>query len=99
MHPNLQHGFYDAFLAACARSGAKPKTVQYANDIQTKLWLISAGFGVAPTSATLSETRRPGVVFRPLPPRLPPIQTVLVWRRHDTSPVLRKFRERFEAKR
>lgn len=96
IHPSGQHGFYDAFLAECARAGAKPRPAQYANDIQTKMWLISAGFGVAPTTATLAEVKRPGLVFRPLPPGLPPVQTVLVWRREDKSPALSHFCSSFK---
>ncbi|HVV72644.1 MAG TPA: LysR family substrate-binding domain-containing protein, partial [Verrucomicrobiae bacterium] len=96
IHPSAQHGFYDAFFAECAKVGAKPRPVQYANDIQTKMWLISAGFGIAPTTSTLEEVKRAGLVFRPLPVGLPPVQTVLVWRRDDASPVLRHFRETFE---
>ncbi len=95
MHPNLQHGFYDAFLARCARAGATPRVVQIANDIHTKMWLISAGLGLAPTTATVSEVRRPGLTLRPLPPGLPPVQTVLVWQRTDESPVLAHFRACF----
>lgn len=91
IQPSEQHGYYDAFLAACARAGAHPKPVQYAHDIQTKMWLISAGFGVAPTTATLAEVRRPGLVFRPLPSGLPPVHTILVWRRKDESLALAHF--------
>jgi DNA-binding transcriptional LysR family regulator len=97
MHPTVQHGYYDAFLTACARGGAEPRIGQYANDIQTKMWLISAGFGVAPTTATLTQVKRPGLMFRPLPPGLPSVHTVLVWRRGDTSPILHNFREFFPA--
>jgi DNA-binding transcriptional LysR family regulator len=91
IHPAAQHGFYDAFFAECAKAGAKPRPAQYANDIQTKMWLISAGFGLAPTTATLAEVKRPGLVFRALPAGLPPVQTVLVWRREDKSPALEHF--------
>ena len=91
IHPSAQHGFYDAFFSQCAKAGAQPYTVQYANDIQTKMWLISAGFGVAPTTARMAEARLPGVVFRPLPSGLPPVQILLAWRRNDTSPTLRNF--------
>lgn len=94
-NPRMQHGFYDAFLTACERAGAKPTVAQYTNDIQTKLWLISAGFGIAPTVATLAEVHRPGLVFRALPPGLPPVQTLLVWRRSDESPILTHFRACF----
>jgi DNA-binding transcriptional LysR family regulator len=95
VQPNLQHGYYDAFLAACAKAGARPRAAQYTNDIQTKLWLISAGFGIAPTTETMAEVKRPGLLFRPLPSALPPVQTALVWRRQDPSAVLAHFRECF----
>lgn len=95
IQPGQQHGFYDAFLAACARAGAKVHPAQYAHDIQIKMWLISAGFGIAPTSAAVAEVKRPGLVFRPLPPGLPPVQTVLAWRRDDPSPILRSFLQHF----
>jgi DNA-binding transcriptional LysR family regulator len=95
LHPNLQHGYYDPFLAACARAGAKPEVVQYANEIQTKMWLISAGFGIAPTTDTMAEVKRPGLTFRQLPDGLPPVQTVLVWHRADRSPILENFRAFF----
>ena len=95
MHPSVQHGYYDAFFAGCAKAGAVPRPTQYANDIQTKMWLISAGFGVAPTTATLAEVTRPGLVFRDPPPGLPPVRTVLAWRRADESPLVRAFRDSF----
>ena len=97
IQPSQQHGFYDAFLAACARAGAKVHPSQYAQDVQLKMWLISAGFGIAPTTAALSEVKRPGLIFRPLPPGLPPIQTVLVWRRQESSPLVSNFLDSFTA--
>ncbi len=98
IHPDLQHSFYDPFIAACAKAGAKTHVAQYAQDVQIKMWLISAGFGIAPVTATLVEIRRPGVVFRPLPPGLPPVQTMLVWRRADASlPVIKNFLECFNS--
>ncbi|MDB6031423.1 MAG: LysR family transcriptional regulator [Verrucomicrobiales bacterium] len=97
IHPNGQHGYYDSFMAACAKAGAKPRPAQYAHDIQTKMWLISAGFGIAPTTATLMQIKRPGLVFRALPSPLAPVQTALVWRKRDDSPVLNHFRGCFFA--
>lgn len=95
LEPNVQHGYYDPFLSACAKAGAYPRPAQFANDIHTKLWLISAGFGIAPTTSTLAAIKRPGLVFRELPPGLPSVDTVLVWRRNDDSPILPRFRECF----
>jgi len=97
IHPSRQHRYYDTFLAACAAAGAKPFPAQYAHDIRTKLWLISAGFGIAPTSVTFAEMRRPGLTFRPLPPGLPPVQTILTWRRGDDSPALARFLDCFKT--
>jgi DNA-binding transcriptional LysR family regulator len=98
IQPSLQHGFYDAFLSECAKAGAEPRPAQYANDIQTKLWLVSAGFGLAPTSASLAEVKRPGLLFRPLPTELPAVKAVLAWRRDDASPALKHFREAFAVR-
>src|SRR3974390_2750510 len=103
IHPTSQHGFYDAFFAQCTKAGAKPRISQYAYDVQTKMWLISAGFGVAPTPPPpavsppppppppRAEPRRPGLTFRPLPPGLPPVQIALVWHRDDHSPARQHF--------
>ncbi len=99
VQPSMQHGYYDAFLAACTNAGAKPRAAQYANDIETKLWLISAGFGIAPTTATLCAVKRPGLMFKPLPAGLPKVQTILVWRRNDDSPVLVNFRACFQPEK
>jgi DNA-binding transcriptional LysR family regulator len=99
IHPNQQHSFYDPFITACVKAGAKTHVAQYAQDVQIKMWLISAGFGIAPVTSTLEEIRRPGIVFRPLPPGLPPVQTVLAWRRLDASPVVKNFVECFAAEK
>lgn len=95
IHPSLQNGFYDSFMELCSRSGSVPVVGQYANDIHAKMWLISAGFGVAPTSGSLVDVKRPGLVFRDMPAGLPVVQTALVWRRNSTSPVLKNFIECF----
>lgn len=97
INPALQHGYYDKFLELCAKAGSTPVLGQYANDIHSKMWLISAGFGIGPTTKTLAEIRRPGLVFRELPPGLPMVETMLVWKRSNTSPVLRNFLECFSG--
>jgi hypothetical protein len=37
------------------------------------------------------------LIFRALPPGLPPVQTVLVWRRNNDSPALANFVAGFDA--
>ena len=97
MHPSVQHLYYDSFLAACAAAGATPYPAQYAHDVQTKLWLISAGFGLAPASESRSELRRPGLVYRDLPTELPSMPTVIAWRKNDNSQVIQCFRSSFRS--
>ena len=46
-----------------------------------------------------AEVKRPGLIFRPLPAGLPPVRTVLAWRRADTSPVLEQFRKVFKIEK
>src|SRR5206468_18281 len=58
IHPNLQHAYYDPFFAECEKAGAKPTVGQYTNDVQSKMWLISAGLGIAPTTRTIADTKR-----------------------------------------
>lgn len=96
VQPALQHGYYDKFLSLCSDAGARPTVGQYANDVQTVLWMVSAGLGIAPTTKTLAEIRRPGLVFCDLPLGRPMVQTLLVWRRADKSPLLREFLSHFE---
>ncbi len=95
IHPSLQHGYYDTFLELCAKAGATLIVGQYANDVHSKMWLISAGFGIAPTTKTIAEVKRPGLVFRELPPGLPMVQTMLVWKRDNATPMLRNFLKGF----
>lgn len=87
----LQHGFYTEFMDACAKAGAKVHPTQYARDISSMLWLVSAGFGIAPTTAAVSKIKLPGLVFLPLPPGLPQVKTVIAWKRNSSSPILRNF--------
>jgi DNA-binding transcriptional LysR family regulator len=98
IHPSMQHSYYDPFLRLCAQAGAIPVVGQYANDVHSKLWLISAGFGVAPTTKTIAEVKRPGLVFRELPSGLPPVQTLIVWKRNNESAIIRNFIEAFAVK-
>ena len=97
IHPSLHQGYYDPFFDHCAQAGARPIVSQYAHDIHSMLWLISAGFGLAPTTRTIAEVKRPGLRFRELPPGLPLVQTMLVWKRANNSAILRNFLEFFPA--
>lgn len=61
--------------------------------MQTIVSLVSAGMGVALVPQSLRNLRRTGVVYRPLAERTPLVETGLVWRTADVSPVLAGFIE------
>ena len=59
--------------------------------MQTIVSLVSAGMGVALVPQSLRNLRRTGVVYRPLAEGTPLVETGLVWRTADVSPVLAGF--------
>jgi DNA-binding transcriptional LysR family regulator len=88
----LTYGFYDPFFAACAAANVNLPVFQYTNDFVTKLWLVSAGFGISPTMLPSSlHFAITDVVFRPLAIRLPKSKLFLVHRKANSSPLLQTF--------
>jgi DNA-binding transcriptional LysR family regulator len=88
----LTYGFYDPFFAACTAANVNLPVFQYTNDFVTKLWLVSAGFGVSPTMLPSSlHFAITDVVFRPLTIHLPKSKLFLVHRKANLSPLLRTF--------
>ncbi len=61
--------------------------------MQTIVSLVSAGMGVALVPRSLCNLRRTGVVYRPLRDARPVVETGLLWRADDLSPVLGGFVE------
>jgi len=83
-------GYNDVIRAYCRESGFSPKLSAEANQMQSVVWLVNLGMGLSLVPATLQGLHRDNVVYREL--RDPPIITAkLVYRRNDTSPVLRNF--------
>ncbi len=91
MKPELAGGFYDPFLSACSAAGVSLPVFQYTNDFLTKLWLVSAGFGISPTMLPWLHLPNIDVVYRPLAAHLPHAKVFLVYRRANESPLIRKF--------
>lgn len=91
---------YDSLLAYYHQHGASPAITQEAIQMQTIVNLVSAGLGVAWVPEVVTQLKRPGVVYRGLPPTLaadgPHCETSLVWR-EDASAVVRRFVEFIRA--
>ena len=91
LHPDQALGFYDNFFLKCKDAKISVVTGQYASDIHTEMWLVSIGMGLAPTSFTTTQIRRPNVSFCQLPSNLPKVQTVMSWKKNGASPVKSNF--------
>jgi DNA-binding transcriptional LysR family regulator len=72
-------------------AGLIPHVGQEAIQMQTIVSLVSAGMGVALVPQSLRHLRRTGVVYRPLLESGPVVETGLVWRAAEVSPVLAGF--------
>ncbi|WP_144144990.1 LysR family transcriptional regulator [Paraburkholderia sp. BCC1884] len=89
----LAPGFYDIIMDCYGVTGLAPRIGQEAIQMQTIVSLVSAGMGVALVPQSLRNLRRTGVVYRPLAESVPAIETGLVWRTAEVSPVLAGFIE------
>jgi DNA-binding transcriptional LysR family regulator len=89
----LAPAFYDIIMDCYARAGLTPRIGQEAIQMQTIVSLVSAGMGVALVPRSLCNLRRTGVVYRPLRDAQPLVETGLLWRSDDVSPVLGGFVE------
>jgi len=90
---HLAPGFYDIIMDCYGAAGLVPRVGQEAIQMQTIVSLVSAGMGVALVPQSLRHLRRTGVVYRPLAEAVPAIETGLVWRSAEVSPVLAAFIE------
>ncbi|HKT91491.1 MAG TPA: LysR family transcriptional regulator [Paraburkholderia sp.] len=90
---HLAPGFYDTIMDCYGAVGLAPHIGQEAIQMQTIVSLVSAGMGVALVPQSLRHLRRTGVVYRPLAGAVPAIETGLVWRSAEVSPVLAAFIE------
>ncbi|KGW17699.1 LysR substrate-binding domain-containing protein [Burkholderia pseudomallei] len=87
----LAPGFYDIITGCYGAAGVMPRIGQEAIQMQTIVSLVSAGMGVALVPQSLRNLRRTGVVYRALADPAPVVETGLVWRTDDVSPVLAGF--------
>ncbi|CAL8474945.1 MULTISPECIES: LysR family transcriptional regulator [Caballeronia] len=92
----LAPGLYDIIMGCYGAAGLTPRIGQEAIQMQTIVSLVSAGMGVALVPHSLRHLRRTGVVYRPLRPLNASamlVETGLVWRAAEVSPVLAGFIE------
>jgi DNA-binding transcriptional LysR family regulator len=91
-------GYGRELLTRCERDGVIVEIDFAAHDLQTLIWLVSAGFGVCPYPSSLAEAAPAGVVFREFSPPFPKLSLRLEWCRANDSEFLQSFIELFRDK-
>ncbi|VVE18646.1 LysR family transcriptional regulator [Pandoraea soli] len=89
--------FYDIIMGCYAALGLTPRVGQEAIQMQTIVSLVSAGMGVALVPQSLCHLRRTGVTYRALRETSTLIETGLLWRTAEVTPVLEGFLETARA--
>jgi DNA-binding transcriptional LysR family regulator len=89
----LAPGLYDIIMGCYGAAALTPHIGQEAIQMQTIVSLVSAEMGVALVPRSVRHLRRTGVVYRPLLDPGPIVETGLVWRTAEVSPVLAGFIE------
>lgn len=89
--------FYDIIMGCYAALGLTPRVGQEAIQMQTIVSLVSAGMGVALVPQSLCHLRRTGVTYRALRESSTLIETGLLWRTAEVTPVLEGFLETARA--
>lgn len=74
-----------------AEANLKPRVVQQALFMVTILGLVAGGLGISILPASVQNLQRQGVVYCPIREKTTTNQLIAVWRRDDSSPILRQF--------
>ncbi|MBW4571317.1 MAG: LysR family transcriptional regulator [Tolypothrix carrinoi HA7290-LM1] len=82
---------YSQIINLCQQVGFTPKVVQQATWMITVLSLVAGGVGVALLPANAQNLVRKGVVYREIQGENLTRQLAVIWRRDDSSIILREF--------
>ena len=82
---------HDTILACFRSVGLTPTIGQEAIQMQTIVGLVSAGMGIALVPQSVSNLKRPGVIYHALPAMPGMVEIVIAWRKENSSPVLKTF--------
>jgi DNA-binding transcriptional LysR family regulator len=92
--------FYDELMRACARGGLNaPRIVQEATDRDTQLGLVQCRVGIAWQTESIRWHCPRGLALLPVVDMNLRVPYNLVWKRDNSSPLLRKFVAQVEAEK
>ncbi len=84
-------GLFSSLAGVMAGAGGVGDDVLEVTEMQTVIGLVASGFGVSLVPASVSETERSGVAFRPLADPSPAVELTIAWRAGTHSPVRDAF--------
>ncbi|MCY7282884.1 MAG: LysR family transcriptional regulator [Cyanobacteria bacterium CAN_BIN43] len=84
-------GLSEQIYHFCEQNGFFPNVIQEATLMLTILGLVSGGVGIALLPANAQNIQRKGVVYRAIQGKVPTVSMAAVWRRDDSSVILRHF--------
>jgi DNA-binding transcriptional LysR family regulator len=84
-------GLSEQIYRFCEQNGFFPNVIQEATLMLTILSLVSGGVGIALLPANAQNIQRKGVVYRTIQGEVPTVSMAAVWRRDDSSVILRHF--------
>lgn len=91
LHRSEAPGLWAPLASVMGGAGGMPEDVLEVAEMQTIIGLVASGFGVSLVPASVGETDRPGVTFRPLADRSPQIELALAWSTDAHSPARDAF--------
>ena len=96
-HREGSPGLFDTITAMCKKAGFCPRVDNQPNMMQTVLSLVEAEQGVSIVPACVRNLRADGVRFYRLQPDYVRVELVAVWKKTNSSVVLRGFLELIDA--
>ncbi|MFP1132958.1 LysR substrate-binding domain-containing protein [Asticcacaulis sp. W401b] len=92
LQDNQTQGFFiETVIEVCEKAGFVPRIDLKVGDIASMVGLVSAGLGVCLVPALISSLAMPNVTFRPLEDLDAPMDLLMVTRKNDSSPAVRRF--------
>lgn len=94
----MEVGFGGGNIAAISPLGNTPNIVERAPDIFSVLTLVAAGVGLSVVSQPLSNVKIPGLTFRKIAGVNRESELALVFRKNESSPVVKAFTDFMRAR-
>lgn len=84
-------GYYDHVIMAYQLAGAEPACEFQVKQLQSALFLVAGGLGIALLPESFRSIQVKGLVYRELAKAPPEVKLIATWRRENQSPLLARF--------